>query len=299
MAAGSKLYYVKQSQHIQIEPTQWEKDAKHDPAGLSDSAVRWKYSGGEKVSNSRIVKWSDGSMTMHVGSETLELNQSKLPENLHHLFVKQMASDGQPIIEAHGVMTSKLTFKADAKSQTSKKIYRNISSMGKRANDRSEMVTKNVTDLEEQVKALSQQESMRIRGQARSEAHGRRMGGAGDMSADYLEREDDGDIGAIRNNYKRGKYSQRVPNDSAVLQAKRGGGRKRAMDSDSESSSGDSGSPAPRRQAGRKAVSSSSSSSDSGVSGAASDSDEKEMRKSRPGQKPTGKRALDDSDDSD
>jgi hypothetical protein len=135
-----------------IDPAQWEKDAKHDAAGLSDTAVRWKFgSDGERVSNTRIVKWSDGSMTMHLGAETLELNQSKLPENLHHLFVKQMATDGQPIIEAHGIMSSKLTFKADTKSQTSKKIYRNISSLGKRAIDKSEMVLKRTVDQDEQV----------------------------------------------------------------------------------------------------------------------------------------------------
>ena len=152
-AEGSKLYYVKMSQHFHLEPTRWEGDGKHDTT-LGENAVRWRYTGidkKQKESNARIVKWEDGSMTVHVGKDVLQMNQSTLPPNLHHLFAKQMASDGQPIIEAQGIMTSKLAFKTGAGSSLGKKMFHNISRIGKQKVDRSDVVVKQALDEDEQV----------------------------------------------------------------------------------------------------------------------------------------------------
>ncbi len=33
------------------------------------NVVRWRNKGGQKQSNTKIVRWSDGTMTMHVGKE--------------------------------------------------------------------------------------------------------------------------------------------------------------------------------------------------------------------------------------
>ena len=49
-----------------------------------------------------------------------------------------------------------------------------------------------------------------MRNQARAEAQGRRRGAGGEMTSDFLERDGDGDLGNIRNAYKRGRFMVRA-----------------------------------------------------------------------------------------
>jgi len=95
----------------------------------SASSVRWRFKAGEegsagawheraKESNARFVEWSDGSVTLHVGSEVLHVKHEKLEKNDHHLYVKHDEAkpiEGEeeglpprvPIIEGHGTMEAR------------------------------------------------------------------------------------------------------------------------------------------------------------------------------------------------
>ena len=47
-----------------------EEGGDEDSKGKADNVIRWRDTEGSgRQSNARIVTWSDGSMTLHVGSE--------------------------------------------------------------------------------------------------------------------------------------------------------------------------------------------------------------------------------------
>ena len=58
-----------------------------DEGGRTDNIIRWRedQDSGMLQSNARIVTWSDGSMTVHVGSEVLSAVPHKV-EGGAHLF---------------------------------------------------------------------------------------------------------------------------------------------------------------------------------------------------------------------
>ena len=72
-----------------------------------ENVIRWRESRetGERQSNARVVTWSDGSMTLHVGSEVLVAQQVPIPEGTTHLYTRHQGSH----LECHGVLKHKLT----------------------------------------------------------------------------------------------------------------------------------------------------------------------------------------------
>ena len=145
--AGARLVYLNPpKRHIVLDPAKMgsvdeeakriaEERAKDRSSSQVASMVRWRYkdaAGAEdswetraKESNARFVQWSDGSMTLHVGSEVLEVKQETLGCNMHHLYAKHAAAEGEdesekrpPIIEGHGVMDARLVIKPTGSSAT-------------------------------------------------------------------------------------------------------------------------------------------------------------------------------------
>lgn len=59
-----------------------------------ENTIRWRYSqdeGGNEIreSNARIVKWSDGSMSLYLGGEIFDIHKQALQGEFSHLFVRQ------------------------------------------------------------------------------------------------------------------------------------------------------------------------------------------------------------------
>lgn len=86
----------------------------------SSSSVRWRFKSEEgqdeaggwekrcKESNARFVEWSDGSVTLHVGSEVLEVKRESLERNHHHLYVRvPNAEPNMALIEGQGVIEAR------------------------------------------------------------------------------------------------------------------------------------------------------------------------------------------------
>ncbi len=59
-----------------------------------ENTIRWRYSideAGNEVreSNARIVRWTDGSMSLYLGGEIFDINKQTLSGEYSHLFVRQ------------------------------------------------------------------------------------------------------------------------------------------------------------------------------------------------------------------
>lgn len=302
----ARMGYLKLSKHLQLEPVVWEGKLSGTSA-TSQNVVRWRYkkakegegegegaegaeAGRGVESNARVVKWSDGTFTLHVGTEVLELKEEDLEENVHHIFVKQQAKHSTTdeevfVVEGHGVLQSKLSVKPYRTSAVSKHIISSISREYNSKVDKSEMFIKKAIDENQQKQALTQKESMRIRNQAKHEAQSRRRGGGMEMTEDFLERDVEGDVGGMARAWKsRGRL-----NTSKLQKAKggRAAGKKRGRDSESESESASSS----ESDRPRKVSSSSSSGSES-----SGDEEPAQFKKKTAAAGGSKKGVLDDSD---
>lgn len=59
-----------------------------------------------KESNARLVKWSDGSMSLHLGSEIFDVHKQPLHGDHNHLFIRQGTG-----LQGQSVFRTKLTFR--------------------------------------------------------------------------------------------------------------------------------------------------------------------------------------------
>ncbi|KAL0479751.1 hypothetical protein AKO1_007553, partial [Acrasis kona] len=148
-ALGSKLYSFRlpnalhlehrhyNSESFKSEYIELDEDARLN-SSHRDSVVRWrKNAQNERDSNSRVVKWSDGSLQLFVGNEVFNITQQDMmnSENVH-LFVK--ADDS--LLMCHGKLTDKLTFKPHTLNKT--RMQEKISRSAIQAVDRMKRVTK-------------------------------------------------------------------------------------------------------------------------------------------------------------
>lgn len=71
-----------------------------------------------KESNTRIVKWSDGSMSLHLGNEIFDVYKQPLQGDHNHLFIRQGTG-----LQGQAVFRTKLTFRPHStESFTHKKM---------------------------------------------------------------------------------------------------------------------------------------------------------------------------------
>ncbi|KAF5925418.1 hypothetical protein HPG69_001864 [Diceros bicornis minor] len=78
---------------------------------LVENTIRWRMRQDEegnkiKESNARVVKWSDGSLSLHLGSEVFDVYKAPLQDNHSHLFVREDTG-----LQGQAVFKSKLTFR--------------------------------------------------------------------------------------------------------------------------------------------------------------------------------------------
>ena len=64
-----------------------------------ENTIRWRYAkdkdGNEvKESNCRMVRWSDGSLSMHLGNEIFDVFKMPVTGEQNHLFVQQVTLIG-------------------------------------------------------------------------------------------------------------------------------------------------------------------------------------------------------------
>eukprot|EP00964_Phaeocystis_antarctica_P072112 scaffold44064_cov70-Phaeocystis_antarctica.AAC.1 len=127
---GSELYTMRLPNILSIEPRAFDpltfEDADEEQntiMGKTDNIIRWRETEeGVRQSNARMVTWSDGSMTLHVGDEVLTAAPQKV-EGGNQLFTRHKGSN----LECHGLVRKKLVLQpASIKSSTHKALTKRI-----------------------------------------------------------------------------------------------------------------------------------------------------------------------------
>lgn len=256
-----------------------------------ENTIRWKIGFDEKgntkrESNARIVKWSDGSMSLHLGSEIFDVYRQPLQGDFNHLFIRQGTG-----LQGQAVFRTKLSFRPHSTdSFTHQKLTRNMADRSNKAagikvisqvgRDPEANRYKRVKEEEERLRASMRRESKVKRIKERSTKHG--------LSSGYLEGgEDDSDeeegLNALKNRYKQKKGGDRpiyssAEDDSDVETSKAKRLEKsKKLDSDSD------GGEAKAKRRSRSRSGSASGSARSGAAGSRSGSGSRSRSGSRSG----------------
>lgn len=235
---GNELYFVKLPNFLSVETRpfdpqyyedEFEDDETMDEEGRTrlklkvENTIRWRTirddDGNEvKESNARFIRWSDGSMSLHLGNEVFDVHKAPLQGDHNHLFIRQGTG-----LQGQAVFRTKLTFRphstdsathrkmtlslADRCSKTQK--IRILPIAGKDPeSQRTEMIKKE----EERLRASIRRESQQRRQREKQHMRG--------LSSNYLEsdrfeeEEEEGEeaisLAAIKNRFKGNMREERA-----------------------------------------------------------------------------------------
>jgi len=255
--AESKLFLVRLPNILAFQPRPFDPEtfeeedaADADETGSktrAENVIRWRESQetGSKQSNARMVTWSDGSMTLHVGSEVLMAQHVGIPEGSTHLYTRHKGSH----LECHGVLKQKMTLApASRQSKTHQALTHKIArehTKGKKmqliatTEDPEAMQRGRERDYEDKKRLMARQATHRARADEYAES--------GQLTADFLDAADDedleGNLGAIRAQFKNrkrggpsgaGRRSSGGGSSSRKAPRRPGGGRRRNSDGEDD-----------------------------------------------------------------
>eukprot|EP00096_Caligus_rogercresseyi_P015355 TRINITY_DN7800_c0_g1_i1.p1 TRINITY_DN7800_c0_g1~~TRINITY_DN7800_c0_g1_i1.p1 ORF type:complete len:534 (-),score=191.69 TRINITY_DN7800_c0_g1_i1:91-1692(-) len=301
---GKEIHFVKLPNFLSVDARPFDPETYEDEIEDEDSldeegrarlklkvenTIRWKIDFDKegkpiKKSNARFVKWSDGSLSLHLGSEVFDVYKQPLQGDFNHLFIRQGTG-----LQGQAVFRTKLSFRPySTESFTHQKMTRSmadrsnkatgikvISSVGKNP----EMNRwKRMKEEEERLRASLRRDNKQKRVKERSTSKG--------LSGGFLEDGSDEEgvsLSAIKNKYKKGRKdnkpiytSDEDDSDIDISKTKKLESAKSAIrDSDEESkhSSASSRKSSPRRSVSRSRSPSRSRSASRSRSRSKSDSD--------------------------
>uniref|UniRef100_A0A8D2MKN2 RNA polymerase-associated protein LEO1 n=1 Tax=Zonotrichia albicollis TaxID=44394 RepID=A0A8D2MKN2_ZONAL len=187
-----------------------------------ENTIRWRMRRDEegneiRESNARIVKWSDGSMSLHLGNEVFDVYKAPLQGDHNHLFIRQGTG-----LQGQAVFKTKLTFRPHSTdSATHRKMTLSLADRCSKT-QKIRILPMAGRDPESQRTEMIKKEEERLRASIRRESQQRRMREKQHqrgLSASYLEpdrydEEDEGDdaisLAAIKNRYKGGIREERA-----------------------------------------------------------------------------------------
>lgn len=234
---GKALHYVKLPNFLSVETRPFDEQTYEDEIDEDEvldeegrtrmklkveNTIRWRTlkddDGNDLVdetgkpvreSNARVVRWSDGSMSLHLGEEIFDIHTMPISGDFNHLFVRQGTG-----LQGQSIFRTKLSFRPHStESFTHRKMTLSLADRSTKKqkvkvlpisgrdpeSQRSEMIKKE----EERLRATTKRESLKRRVRERAHAKG--------LSAGYLEGDEDEEededisISAIKNKYKQGK----------------------------------------------------------------------------------------------
>ncbi|XP_064393046.1 RNA polymerase-associated protein LEO1-like [Halichondria panicea] len=248
---GSDLHFVKLPNFLSVETRPFVPDLYEDEGEDDDvldeegrtrlklkveNTIRWRYSMDEagnevRESNARIVRWTDGSMSLYLGGEIFDINKQILSGEYSHLFVRQGTG-----LQGQAVFRNKLTFRPHSTdSQTHRKMTLSIADRFSKA-QKIRVLPAVGRDPESDRLARIKKEEVNLRANVRKESQKRRIrerhAQKGGLTASYLEpdRELDleDDIGAIKSSVRSRVYKAYDSEDGSsdeerqrLLQAKK------------------------------------------------------------------------------
>jgi len=196
---------------LAIQPRQYEPDVpetlEHElEESKTVNVIRWRENTVTRKpeSNARMVRWSDGSMTLHVGEEVLKVQTTATADRSTHLYTRHQKSN----LECHGVVGARLLFQpASIHSNTHKALTRYIAKEHKKENRIKMVSTVRNPELQKREDERTWDEKNRL--ERKQQARRQRPERAPEFSADFLDAPDAGDLegnlGAIKRGFKRAK----------------------------------------------------------------------------------------------
>ncbi len=228
---GRDVHFVKLPNFLSVEPRPFdpdmydddliEKTETVDEEGQArvrlkvENTIRWRYDKDNegnlvKQSNAKIVKWSDGSLSLYIGNEIFDVYKTFMQGDHNHLFVRQ-----GNVLHGQTIFKTKLAFRPHSTdSMTHRKMTMSLidrTSKLKKVkilaeikknpeNMRNELMKKE----EEKLKAASRRQNQQRRIREKSHSKG--------LSANYLEdryNTDDDDNGAVSLSAIKNKFKSR------------------------------------------------------------------------------------------
>ncbi|XP_039261956.2 uncharacterized protein LOC120338085 [Styela clava] len=262
---GNSVHFVRFPNFVSVEtrpfdPTVYEDEIEDDELldeeGRTrlklkvENTIRWKKYTDENgmqltESNARLVRWSDGSLSMHLGSEIFDVHVMPLQGDHNHLFIRQGTG-----LQGQAVFKTKLTFRPHStKSATHRKMTSRLAMRLNQNQQKVRVLPIAGQDPESRKAKLMKEEEDQLRAHMRREAQKRRMrekAHARGLNTNYLddrldEEEDSGaiSVSAIKNTFRPGFGGGRMniyTSDSDSGDEKQLTNVKRRLESDSEDS---------------------------------------------------------------
>ena len=231
---NAKMYMVRLPNILKIQPRPFDPET-FDPESKEEggdggegggsgstyskaaNVIRWRMGpDGKRQSNARIVRWSDGSMTLHIGKETLKCQAVPLPNT--HLYSKQEEST----LECHGIISHRLAIAPFSReSSTHKALSKDIARSHTKAKSRMQLIsTTEDPEAKQREREKTWDDKERLKSKqalkrAKSDRDADQM-----LTTDFLDADDDdapmdGNLGAIKRGFK-----------AASKRAAGGGGRR-------------------------------------------------------------------------
>ncbi|KDR19251.1 Another transcription unit protein [Zootermopsis nevadensis] len=279
---GREIHFVKLPNFLSVETRPFDADTYEDEIDEEETldeegrarlklkvenTIRWreafdKESNPCKESNARFIRWSDGSMSLHLGSEIFDVYKQPLQGDHNHLFIRQGTG-----LQGQAVFRTKLTFRPHStESFTHRKMTLSLADRSQKTSG-IKVLSQVGWDPEQNRGQMIKKEEERLRASLRRESKQKRVrerGAGRGLSAGYLEpdnREEEGSedegaisLAAIKNKYKNraasSRNDSRLPiyssdeegSDFEARRAKKLDKAKALKDSDEESESGKSAS---------------------------------------------------------
>merc|ERR1712130_913734 len=148
---GRDIHFVKLPNFLSVESRPFdsqtyedemdEEQSQQDEEGRTrlklkvENTIRWRQGFDKdgnpvKESNARIVRWSDGSLSLHLGSEIFDVHKQPLQSDFNHLFIRQGTG-----LQGQAVFKTKLSFRPHSTdSQTHKKMTLSMADRSSKSN---------------------------------------------------------------------------------------------------------------------------------------------------------------------
>ncbi|KAL3085263.1 hypothetical protein niasHS_010332 [Heterodera schachtii] len=250
-------YFVKMPNFLNVvskkfDPETYEDEVEEDDAldeegrrtrlkVKMENTIRWRIvrdSQGEekRESNAKIVRWSDGSMSLYLGKEIFEIEKQRLMDN-NHLYTRQGTA-----LQAQALFREKLIFRPHStETMTHRKMTMNMAEKTNKA-QKVKVLAQVGDNPEAERRELIRTEEEKLRAAARREAQQRRirerprMAGLTPGFLEGYESDEGGEsLAAIKRRYQHAPYSAGGGHDGgATGRRSMAGGRGGSSDESAE-----------------------------------------------------------------
>jgi RNA polymerase-associated protein LEO1 len=228
---GKDIHFVKLPNFLSVDTRPFDQDTYEDEIDEEETldeegrqrlklkvgnTIRWRKfinNQGETVqeSNARFVRWSDGSLSLHLGAEIFDVYKQPLQNDHNHLFIRQGTG-----LQGQAVFRTKLTFRPHSTdSFTHKKMTMSLADRSQKTSgikilsqvgqDPDQFRAENIKKEEESLRQV-----MRQRKPVKASKRTKRMPGTAGYENDEGSDDEGGiSIAAIKNKYKKGSVDNK------------------------------------------------------------------------------------------